>query len=119
MKNRTFRTAKGRKNCRKLDVALRQFTRDRLTEEQRALIGSALSPRSQYWIQVYQTADAFRRALAGHTGAVDVQLLFGCPEAQADVPAAALIARNRSKRAANAVCIYLPTETEGNWDGSR
>ncbi len=118
MKNRTFQAAKLRKNCRKLDVALRQFTGDRLTEEQRSLISSTLGPRSQYWIQVYRTADGLRRALNRHANTADIQLLFGGLETQTSAPAA-LIARSGSGRTAKVVYIYLPTEMEGNWDGSR
>ena len=55
MKNQLFLAAEDAVNQRKLDVTLRQFTADRLTEEQRWLIESAIGYQRQCYLQVCQT----------------------------------------------------------------
>lgn len=112
LKNQSFVAAKAMKNSRKLDATLRQFTNDRLTEEQRLLIHAALKRRPQHSLQVYQTVEEFCQVVKERAGNADIQTLFGCPETHMDKPAAVLIRRSSKNRPSNAVYIYLPTETE-------
>lgn len=109
MRNRSFQASKRQKNCRKLDVALRRLTEDRLTSGQRLLIGTALDPRLQHSLRVYRTAGAFQQAVKENSGNADVRMLFGCLGAGAGAPAAALVSGKASN---HTVCIYLPTEME-------
>lgn len=116
MKNQSFQMAKEQENCRKLDVALRRFTNDKLTEEQRSLIRSVLGWRSQHSIQVFRTAEEFRRAAKAGPADARVRMLFGGLETGMDTPAAALVCAADPRKLSNAIYIYLPIETEEERD---
>ena len=60
MKNRLFIAAEDAVNRRKLDVTLRRFTSDRLTEEQRQIIEMAVGYQRQCCISVCPTVQKFR-----------------------------------------------------------
>lgn len=113
MKNQLFLAAEDAVNQRKLDVTLRQFTADRLTEEQRQLIESAVGYQRQCYLQVCQTEQKFRQIMAlreTNPKRTAVQVLFGGLELLPECSAAALVYQRLPQGVSNTVYLYIPKE---------
>ena len=111
MKNQLFLAAEEAVNQRKLDIMLRQFTADRLSEEQRQLIETAVGYQRQCYIVICPTAQKFRQAAAlqeAAPGRTAVLMLFGSLETLPECPAAALVYRRRFQETTNTVYLYIP-----------
>lgn len=111
MKNQIFIAAEDAVNRRKLDVTLRQFTADRLTEEQRQIIETAVGYQRQCCISVCPTVQKFRQVMAlqeTDPKRTSMLMLFGSPESLPEEPAAALIYRRRFPEISNTVYLYIP-----------
>lgn len=111
MKNQLFLAAEEAVNQRKLDVTLRQFTADRLSEEQRQIIETAVGYQRQCYIVICPTAQKFRQAAAlqeAAPGRTAVLMLFGSLETLPECPAAALVYRRRFQETTNTVYLYIP-----------
>ena len=111
MKNRLFIAAEDAVNRRKLDVTLRRFTSDRLTEEQRQIIEMAVGYQRQCCISVCPTVQKFRQVMAlqeTDPKRTSMQMLFGSPDSIPGEPAAALIYRRRFPETSNTVYLYIP-----------
>lgn len=112
MKNQLFLAAEDAVNQRKLDVTLRQFTGDLLTEEQRQLIAAAVGYDRQCSIKVCSTAQKFLEVAAlqkTDPKRTALQLLYGELESLPANPAAALVYRYRPLQGmSNTVYLYIP-----------
>lgn len=113
MKNQLFLAAEDAVNQRKLDVTLRQFTADRLTEEQRWLIESAIGYQRQCYLQVCQTEQKIRQVIAlqkTDPKRTVVRVLFGGLESLPECSAAVLVYRRQPHGVSNTVYLYIPKE---------
>lgn len=111
MKNQLFLAAEEAVNQKKLDVTLRQFTADRLSEEQRQLIETAVGYQRQCCITVCPTEQKFRQAAALQEAdpmRTAVQMLYGSLETLPESPAAVLIYHRRFPETSNTVYLYIP-----------
>ena len=111
MKNQLFIAAEDAVNRRKLDVTLRQFTADRLTEEQRQIIETAVGYQRQCCISVCPTVQKFRQVMSlqeTDPKRTSMLMLFGSPESLPGEPAAALIYRRRFPETSNTGYLYIP-----------
>lgn len=109
MKNKGFQ-AQTEAECRKkLDATLRQLTDNRLTEEQRRMVGEAVGWRRQYSLQVLEDPGAFCLEVNpknGLDGLTVYHTIFGDLEDLEQV-AAVLVRRLASQ--GRTVYIYLPS----------
>ena len=115
MKNRVFRALSEADNRRKLDVALRQLTGDRLTLEQRRQIGHELVAGRQYTFRICQDPGAFCREVNpknARDGQTIIRTLFGDLGHLSEMPVAVLKQQYFSKGRSDTVYIYLPTKKE-------
>lgn len=121
MKNQGFQAQTLEECRRKLDTTLRQLTDDRLTEEQRRMVGKVIGWQRQYSFQVLDDPGAFclkvnpKNSLDGLTV---YNTIFGDLE-DLEQGAAVLVRRLGSPGLACTVYIYLPREKGGERDDSR
>lgn len=121
MKNQKFQTRTEDERRRKLGAALRQFTGDRLTEEQRRLIGCAIGCHSQYVLQVLEDPGAFCLRVNPQNsmdGQKIFHTIFGDLE-NLEEPAAVLVRRVIPQGRPCTVYIYLPQKKEEERDDAR
>ena len=114
MKNQAFQEQTEEVCRRKLDAALRQLTGDRLTEEQRSLVGQAVGWHRQYSLQVLEDPGAFCREVNpknGMDGLTVYHSIFGDLE-ELGQEAAVLVRRLASPGRHRTVYIYLPKKNE-------
>lgn len=113
MKNQLFLAAEDAVNRRKLDVTLRQFTADRLTEEQRQLIESAVGYQRQCYLQVCQTEQKLRQVMTlqkADPKRTAVQVLFGGLESLPECSTAVLVYRRQPQGVSNTVYLFIAEE---------
>lgn len=113
MKNQLFLAAEDAVNQRKLDVTLRQLTADRLTEEQRGLIESAVGYQRQCYLQVCQTEQKLRQVIAlqkADPKRTVVRVLFGGLDLLPECSVAVLVYRRQPQGVSNTVYLYIPKE---------
>lgn len=110
MKNQVFQAQTESENQRKLEVVLRQLTDDRLTSEQRRLIGEAVGFRRQYSFRLCRSPNLPPIPLQQRGSSVHP--IFGNLKGRAKEPAAALVRCSAQGKEQNTVYIYLPVEKE-------
>ena len=112
MKNQLFLAAEEAVNQRKLDVTLRQFSGDRLTEEQRQLIETAVGYDRQCCLIVCPSAQKFCQTVAlqeADPKRTKLQMLYGALESLPETAAAALVYRYRPALGmSSTVYLYIP-----------
>lgn len=121
MKNQEFQTQTEDECRRKLEAALRQLTDDRLTEEQRRLVGRAIGWRRQYSIQVMEEPGAFCLQVNPKNG-MDGQMVFHTIYGDLEdlgQAAAVLVCRTTPQGRLCTVYIYLPRKKEEERDDPR
>ena len=119
MKNRAFQVQSEVENQRKLEVVLRQLSGDRLTGEQRRLIGEAIGFCRQYSFRLCRPPSLPTISSQQTGGYTAVRTIFGNLEGRTDEPAAALVRCSAQGEEQNTVYIYLPVEKEEQRDEPR
>lgn len=121
MKNQVFQAQTEDECRRKLDTALRQFTRDRLTEAQRRLVVQAVGWRHQYSLQVLEDPGAFCMKVNPKNsmdGLLAFHTIFGDLE-DLDQAAAVMVRRLMPQGRPCTVYIYLPRKKKEDRDDAR
>lgn len=114
MKNQVFQAQTESECHKKLDAALRQLTDDRLTKEQRRIVGETVGWRRQYSLQILDDPGAFCLVVNpknGIDGLTVYHTIFGDLE-DLEQAAAVLVRRLASPGRHRTVYIYLPKRNE-------
>lgn len=121
MRNQVFQAQTESECHKKLDAALRQLTGDRLTEDQRRMVGETVGWRRQYSLQILDDPGAFCLVVNpknGIDGLTVYHTIFGDLE-DLEQAAAVLVYRPVSPDRVRTVYIYLPRGKGGERDDSR